>query len=76
MMETGNDYLPNVHSEKTGEQIVFKLKVKRSNNSFIKKMEDVIKWLTFPTDNRAYPKSALTNRYAYKKFAHQFTYDE
>ena len=34
-METGNDYLPDLNNEKSGEQIVFKLKVKRSNDAFI-----------------------------------------
>ena len=60
-METGNDYLPDLNNEKSGEQIVFKLKVKRSNDVFIQKMEDVVKWLTSPSDNRIYPKSASTN---------------
>ena len=75
-MESGNEYLPDLNNEKTGEQIVFELKVKRSNGTFINKMEDVIKWLTSPSENRVYPKSASTNQHAYKNVAHQFTYDE
>ena len=61
IMESGNEYLPDLNNEKTGEQIVFELKVKRSNETFINKMEDVIKWLTSPSENRVYPKSASTN---------------
>ena len=75
-MESGNEYLPDLNNEKTGEQIVFELKVKISNKTFINRMEDVIKWLTSPSENRVYLKSASTNWHAYKKFAHQFTYDE
>ena len=76
MMESGKDYLCNLNNEKSGEQIVFELKVKRSNEAFTKKMEDVVKWLTFPSKNRIYSKSASTNRHSYKKFTCQFTYDE
>ena len=76
MMESGKDYLPDLNNEKSGEQIVSELKVKRSNEAFIKKMEDVVKWLTSPSENKVYLKSASTNRHSYKKFACQFTYDE
>ena len=76
MMESGKDYLPDLNNKKSGEQMVFELKVKRSNEVFIKKMEDVVKWLTSPSENRVYLKSVSTNRHSYKKFAHQFTYDE
>ena len=76
MMESGKDCLPELNNEKSGEQIVLELKVKRSNEAFIKKMEDVVRWLTSLSENRVYPKSASTNRHSYKKFTRQFTYDE
>ena len=79
-METDSNsdtnYLPDLSNEKTGKQIVFKLNVKWLNESFIRRVDELIKWLTSPSDCHIYPKSANTNWHAYKKHAHQFIYDE
>ena len=58
-IESDSNYLPNLNNEKTGEQIVFELKVKRSNESFSQKVDDFIKWLASPLDCQVHPKKCF-----------------
>ena len=61
--------LPDFNNEKTGEQIVFEQKVFRCNESFVRKVNELIKFLKSPIDFHSYPRSATNNRNKYKKHA-------
>ena len=68
--------LPNLNTERAGEQIVFKQKVFRCNEAFVRKVSDLIKWCKSSVDCHLYPKYSANNQNKYKKYARQFTYDE
>ena len=70
----GDNYLPDLDNEKTGEQIVFEQKVFRANEAFKCKMDALIHWHKSPSDCHTYP-SESTNRSAYRKHACLFEYD-
>ena len=42
--------LPDLNNEKSGEQIVFKQKVFRCNEVFVRKVNELIQWHKSPTD--------------------------
>ena len=47
----------------------------RANEVFIKKHNNLLKWLNSPKDCRVYPKETLKNKHAYKKKASSYIYD-
>ena len=73
-MDDGNT-LPDLNNEKTSEQIVFEQKVFRCNESFARKVNELINFLKSPVEHHCYPKKATNNRNMYMKQARQFTYD-
>ena len=73
-MESDN-FLPNLKNEKTGEQIVFKQKVYRSNEAFKKKIDALILWHKSPSDCQIYPAQSKKNHCTYRKSACLFEYD-
>ena len=68
-------FLPDLPDEISGEQLVLQQKVFRANEVFMKKHNDLLKWLNSPKDCRIYPKEALKNKHAYKKKASSYIYD-
>ena len=71
----GENYLPDLDREKTGEQIVFEQKVFRANESFKQKVDGLILWHKSLSDCHTYPVESTKNRSAYRKHAHLFEYD-
>ena len=55
-LEHGDNFLPDLKNELTGEQIVLQQKVFRSNQAFGKTNEEIIAWFKSPKECRAYPK--------------------
>ena len=51
-------FLPDLPDEISGKQLELQQKVFRANEVFIKKHNDVLKWLNSPEDSRVYPKEA------------------
>ena len=70
-MESDN-FLPDLKNEKTGEQIVFKQKVFRSNEAFKKKIDALILWHKSPSECCIYPSQSNKSQCTYRKIAHSF----
>ena len=50
--------LPDLPDEVSGEQLMVQQRVFRANENFIKKHNDIIKWLNSPAECRVYPTHA------------------
>ena len=72
----GETFLPDLPDEISGEQLVLQQKVFRANEVFMKKHNNILKWLNSPEDCRIYPKEALKNKHAYKKKVSSYMYDK
>ena len=59
-----------------GEKLVLQQKVFRANEVFIRKHNDILKWINSPPDFRVYPKDAKSNKHAFKKLASGYIYDK
>ena len=68
-------FLPDLPNEISGEQLELQQKVFRANEVFMRKHNDILKWLNSPEDCRVYPKEAQKNKHAYKKKASSYIYD-
>ena len=68
-------FLPHLPDEISGEQLVLQQKVFRANEVFLKKHNNLLKWLNSPADCRIYPKEALKIKHPYKKKAFSYIYD-
>ena len=75
MAGEGENFLPDLDNEKTGEQIVFEQKVFIANEAFIWKVDGLINWHNSPSDCQAYPNEWNNNRSSIKRHAHLFEYD-
>ena len=53
--------LPDLNNEKN-EQIVFKQKVFRCIEVFVRKVNELIQWHKSPTDHQCYPKRSANNQ--------------
>ena len=60
----GETFLPDLPDEISGEQLVLQQKVFGANEVFMKKHNNILKWLNSPKDCRIYPKEALKNKHA------------
>ena len=62
MVSEGKDdekaFLPDLPDELSGEQLLMRQCVFRANEIFIKKHNDIIKWLNSPPESRVYPMHA------------------
>ena len=67
--ETNDDFLPDLPDEISGEQLVLQQRVFRANEVFVKKHNDILKWLNSSSD-------ACQNKHAYKKKASLYSYDK
>ena len=74
--ETNDDFLPDLPDEISGEQLVLQQCVFRANEVFVKKHNDILKWLNSPSEFRVYPSDACQNKHAYKKKASLYSYDK
>ena len=76
--ESGDDdaFLSDLPDELSGEQIVLQQKVFRANEVFVRKHNDILKWLNSPPEFRVYPKDAQNNKHAFKKLASSYIYDK
>ena len=70
-----DDNSSDLTEEKTFEQISFNEKVKKANERFVSKRNDIIRWILSPCENRYYPKSAKTNKCAFKQNAMKYSYN-
>ena len=73
--DNASDFLPDLTEEKTFEQICFDKKVNKANERFVSIRKDIIRWILSPDDNRSYPKSAKSNKHAFKQNAKKYSYD-
>ena len=73
--DISSEYLPDLTEGKMSEQITFDEKVKKVNEKFVTKKNDKIRWLISPIYNKWYPKSAKTNKHAFKQNATKYSYD-
>ena len=77
--ETKDDedaFLPNLPDEISGEQLMMQQRVLRANEIFIKKHNEILKWLNSPPESRVYPMHAQKKyKTAYKKKASNYIYD-
>ena len=69
-------FLPDLPDKLSGEQIVLQQKVFRANEVFVRKHNDIPKWLNSPPEFRVYPKDAWNNKHAFKKLASSYIYDK
>ena len=74
--ETNDDFLPDLPDEISSEQLVLQQHVFRANEVFVKKHNDILKWLNSPPELRVYPSDAQQNKHAYKKKASLYSYDK
>ena len=72
--EDNENYLPDLPSEISGEQIVFQQKVFRSNEAFNKVHNAIILWFKSPPENRQYPKSKQNNKNSFRKKVRRYSY--
>ena len=50
--------LPDLPDGISGEQLITQQRVFRANENFIKKQNDILKWLNLPAECRVYPTHA------------------
>ena len=74
--EEGDDFLPDLPNEKSGEQIVFKQKVFWSNEAFKRVHQNIINWFLLPQENCVYLKSARNNKNGFRVKCKNYIYDE
>ena len=67
--------LPDLPDELSGEHLMMQQRVFRANENFIKKHNDIIKWLNSPAECRVYPTHAWNNKTYYKKIASNYMCD-
>ena len=75
--EANNDedtILPDLPDEVSGEQLMMQQSIFRANENFIKKHNDILKWLNSPAECRVYPTHAQNNKTYYKKFVSNYIY--
>ena len=71
----GDDFLPDLPDEISGEQLAFQQKVFRSNEAFKKANNDIMLWFKSPPERRKYPKSRLKNKNAFHKHIKKYSYN-
>ena len=71
----GENFLPDLDNEKTGEQIVFEQKVFRANEAFRQKVNGLINWHISPSECHIYLAEWNKNQSSFKRHAHLFEYD-
>ena len=69
----GDNVLPDLGNEKMTEQLVFEVKVRRSNIEFRRRKEDIIRFMLSYQECRLYPQSAKQNKRAFRKKVERYT---
>ena len=60
-----SDFLPDLNTRKTSEQLVFESEVYNANQQFVRIQTDMIKWILSPPESRVYPQHAKNNKCAF-----------
>ena len=63
----GENVLPDLGNEKMTEQLVFEVKVRRSNIEFRRRKEDIIRFMLSDPECKLYPQSVKRNKRAFRK---------
>ena len=67
--------LPDLGNDKTTEQLLFEVKVRRSSIEFRRRKEDIIRFMLINPECRLYPPSAKQNKRAFRKKVERYTYN-